>query len=112
LSVGLDETGWRCYWPFCTCAGDGWPVWTNVFVNAVGGVRIHQARGRLGCHAGHHVNLRGRALLKELHLGEVGLAGKCARPARAAERLKETAKLGNVAVVLSQCAKKTHHQRA
>jgi DNA repair protein RadA/Sms len=41
LSVGLDKDRLALLLAVLHRAGDGWPVWTNVFVNAVGGVRIH-----------------------------------------------------------------------
>lgn len=73
----------------------------DVFVNAVGGVRISEPAADLAVMLAIQSSLRGRPLPRGfIAFGEVGLAGE-ARPApRGQERLKEAAKLGfSVAVV-------------
>src|SRR5574344_491672 len=67
----------------------------DVFVNAVGGVRISEPAADLAVMLAITSSLRGKPLPKGfLAFGEVGLAGE-ARPApRGQERLKEAAKLG------------------
>jgi DNA repair protein RadA/Sms len=67
----------------------------DVFVNAVGGVRISEPASDLGVMLAIQSSLRGKALPQGFFaFGEVGLAGEV-RPARSGqERLKEAAKLG------------------
>ena len=73
----------------------------DVFVNAVGGVRISEPAADLAVMLAITSSLRGRALPKGfLAFGEVGLAGEVRPAPRGQERLKEAAKLGfGVAVV-------------
>ena len=73
----------------------------DVFVNAVGGVRISEPAADLAVMLAITSSLRGRALPKGfIAFGEVGLAGEVRPPPRGQERLKEAAKLGfTVAVV-------------
>jgi len=73
----------------------------DVFVNAVGGVRISEPAADLAVMLAINSSLRGRALPKGfLAFGEVGLAGEVRPAPRGQERLKEAAKLGfSVAVV-------------
>ncbi|MBX9870971.1 MAG: DNA repair protein RadA [Burkholderiaceae bacterium] len=73
----------------------------DVFVNAVGGVRISEPAADLAVMLAITSSLRGRALPKGfLAFGEVGLAGEVRPAPRGQERLKEAAKLGfSVAVV-------------
>ena len=73
----------------------------DVFVNAVGGVRINEPAADLAVLLAITSSLRGRALPKGfLAFGEVGLAGEVRPAPRGQERLKEAAKLGfSVAVV-------------
>jgi len=73
----------------------------DVFVNAVGGVRISEPAADLAVMLSITSSLRGRALPKGfLAFGEVGLAGEVRPAPRGQERLKEAAKLGfSVAVV-------------
>jgi DNA repair protein RadA/Sms len=67
----------------------------DVFVNAVGGVRINEPASDLGVMLAIQSSLRGKALPAGFFaFGEVGLAGEV-RPARSGqERLREAAKLG------------------
>ena len=73
----------------------------DVFVNAVGGVRISEPAADLAVMLAIQSSLRGRALPKGFFaFGEVGLAGEVRPAPRGQERLKEAAKLGfSVAVV-------------
>ncbi|MGA0611469.1 DNA repair protein RadA [Caldimonas sp. KR1-144] len=73
----------------------------DVFVNAVGGVRISEPAADLAVMLAIQGSLRGRALPRGfIAFGEVGLAGEVRPAPRGQERLKEAAKLGfSVAVV-------------
>ena len=73
----------------------------DVFVNAVGGVRIGEPAADLAVMLSITSSLRGKALPKGfITFGEVGLAGEVRPAPRGQERLKEAAKLGfTVAVV-------------
>ncbi|MCP5271599.1 MAG: DNA repair protein RadA [Burkholderiaceae bacterium] len=73
----------------------------DVFVNAVGGVRITEPAADLAVLLAIQGSLRGRALPRGfVAFGEVGLAGEIRPAPRGQERLKEAAKLGfSVAVV-------------
>jgi len=73
----------------------------DVFVNAVGGVRIGEPAADLAVLLAITSSLRGRALPRGfIAFGEVGLAGEVRPAPRGQERLKEAAKLGfSVAVV-------------
>ena len=73
----------------------------DVFVNAVGGVRISEPAADLAVMLAIQSSLRGRPLPRGfLAFGEVGLAGEVRPAPRGQERLKEAAKLGfSVAIV-------------
>jgi DNA repair protein RadA/Sms len=73
----------------------------DVFVNAVGGVRISEPAADLAVLLSIHSSLRGRPLPRGfIAFGEVGLAGEVRPAPRGQERLKEAAKLGfSVALV-------------
>ena len=73
----------------------------DVFVNAVGGVKISEPAADLAVLLAIVSSLRSRALPRELAVfGEVGLAGEIRPAPRGQERLKEAAKLGfTVAIV-------------
>jgi DNA repair protein RadA/Sms len=73
----------------------------DVFVNAVGGVRIAEPAADLAVLLAIHGSLRGKALPRGfVAFGEVGLAGEVRPAPRGQERLREAAKLGfGVAVV-------------
>ncbi len=73
----------------------------DVFVNAVGGVRIGEPAADLAVMLAIQSSLRGRPLPRGFFaFGEVGLAGEVRPAPRGQERLKEAAKLGfSVAVV-------------
>jgi DNA repair protein RadA/Sms len=73
----------------------------DVFVNAVGGVRISEPAADLAVLLAIQGSLRGRPLPRGFFaFGEVGLAGEVRPAPRGQERLKEAAKLGfDVALV-------------
>lgn len=73
----------------------------DVFVNAVGGVRISEPAADLAVMLAIRSSLAGRALPRGfVAFGEVGLAGEVRPAPRGQERLKEAAKLGfSVALV-------------
>ena len=73
----------------------------DVFVNAVGGVRISEPAADLAVLLAIQSSLRGKPLPKGfIAFGEVGLAGEVRPAPRGQERLKEAAKLGfSVAIV-------------
>ncbi|MBK7060609.1 MAG: DNA repair protein RadA [Rubrivivax sp.] len=73
----------------------------DVFVNAVGGVRIAEPAADLAVMLAIQSSLRGRALPRGfIAFGEVGLAGEVRPAPRGQERLREAAKLGfGIAVV-------------
>jgi DNA repair protein RadA/Sms len=73
----------------------------DVFVNAVGGVRISEPAADLAVLLSITSSLRGKPLPKGfIAFGEVGLAGEVRPAPRGQERLREAAKLGfSVAVV-------------
>ena len=80
----------------------------DVFVNAVGGVRISEPAADLAVMLSITSSLRGKPLPKGfIAFGEVGLAGEVRPAPRGQERLKEAAKLGfSVAIVPKQNAPK------
>jgi DNA repair protein RadA/Sms len=73
----------------------------DVFVNAVGGVRISEPAADLAVLLAIQSSLRGKPLPRGFFaFGEVGLAGEIRPAPRGQERLKEAAKLGfSIAVV-------------
>ena len=73
----------------------------DVFVNAVGGVRISEPAADLAVMLAIQSSIRNRALPRGfIAFGEVGLAGEVRPAPRGQDRLKEAAKLGfSVAVV-------------
>ena len=73
----------------------------DVFVNAVGGVRISEPAADLAVLLAIQSSLRGKPLPSGFFaFGEVGLAGEVRPAPRGQERLKEAAKLGfSVALV-------------
>jgi DNA repair protein RadA/Sms len=73
----------------------------DVFVNAVGGVRISEPAADLAVMLAIASSLRSRALPKGfIAFGEVGLAGEVRPAPRGQERLREAAKLGfSIAIV-------------
>jgi DNA repair protein RadA/Sms len=73
----------------------------DVFVNAVGGVRVQETAADLAIIAAACSSLRSRPLGRDLVVfGEVGLAGEIRPVARGQERIREAAKLGFRRVLL------------
>jgi DNA repair protein RadA/Sms len=73
----------------------------DVFVNAVGGVRISEPAADLSVMLAITSSLRGKPLPKGfIAFGEVGLAGEVRPAPRGQERLKEAAKLGFTVAVI------------
>lgn len=73
----------------------------DVFVNAVGGVRISEPAADLAILLAIVSSLRSRALPRSLAVfGEVGLAGEIRPAPRGQDRLKEAAKLGFSAAII------------
>jgi DNA repair protein RadA/Sms len=85
----------------------------DVFVNAVGGVRISEPAADLAVLLSITSSLRGKPLPKGFFaFGEVGLAGEVRPAPRGQERLKEAAKLGfTVAIVPKANAPKKSHAK-
>jgi DNA repair protein RadA/Sms len=81
----------------------------DVFVNAVGGVRIQEPAVDLAVLLAINSSIRNRPLpAKTLVFGEVGLAGEIRPVQRGQERIREAAKLG-FATVLIPTANKPRH---
>src|SRR6202012_5030390 len=75
----------------------------DVFLNAVGGVKITEPAADLAVLLAIHSSMRNKALPKGLIVfGEVGLAGEIRPSPRGQERLKEAAKLGFSAALISK----------
>jgi len=73
----------------------------DVFVNAVGGVRIQEPAVDLAVLVAVHSSLRNKPLpAKLLMFGEVGLAGEIRPVQRGQERIREAAKLGFETVLI------------
>jgi DNA repair protein RadA/Sms len=73
----------------------------DVFVNAVGGVRIQEPAVDLAALVAVHSSLRNKPLpAKLLMFGEVGLAGEIRPVQRGQERIREAAKLGFKTVLI------------
>ena len=82
----------------------------DVFVNAVGGVRISEPAADLAVMLAIQSSLRGKPLPRGfLAFGEVGLAGEVRPAPRGQERLKEAAKLGFAS---RWCRRRTRRRRA
>jgi DNA repair protein RadA/Sms len=73
----------------------------DVFVNAVGGVRISEPAADLAVMLAIQSSLRGKALPRGfVAFGEVGLAGEVRPAPRGQERLREAAKLGFASAIV------------
>jgi DNA repair protein RadA/Sms len=73
----------------------------DVFVNAVGGVRINEPAADLAVMLAVHSSLRNKPLPpKAMVFGEVGLAGEIRPVQRGQERIREAAKLGFRSVLI------------
>jgi DNA repair protein RadA/Sms len=78
----------------------------DVFVNAVGGVRINEPAADLAILLAVQSSLRSRALPAKLAVfGEVGLAGEIRPVQRGQERIREAAKLGYRTVLIPDANK-------
>ena len=81
----------------------------DVFVNAVGGVRIEEPAVDLAVLIAVHSSLRNKPLpAKLLMFGEVGLAGEIRPVQRGQERIREAAKLGFKTVMLPSANRPRH----
>jgi DNA repair protein RadA/Sms len=85
----------------------------DVFVNAVGGVRIGEPAADLAIVLSIHSSLRGQALPSGLvAFGEIGLAGEIRPAPRGQERLKEAAKLGFTHAIVPKANLPKHKDQA
>ena len=81
----------------------------DVFVNAVGGVKITEPAADLSVLLAIVSSLKNKALPKKLIVfGEVGLAGEIRPAPRGQERLKEAAKLGFTSALIPEANKPKH----
>jgi DNA repair protein RadA/Sms len=81
----------------------------DVFVNAVGGVRIQEPAADLAVLLAVQSSLRNKPLpLKLITFGEVGLAGEIRPVQRGQERIREAAKLGFTTVMLPSANRPRH----
>jgi DNA repair protein RadA/Sms len=95
LSVGLDAQRLALLLAVLHRHGGVETAGYDVFVNAVGGVRINEPAADLALLLAVHSSLVSRALpAKTLVFGEVGLAGEIRPVQRGQERIREAAKLG------------------
>ncbi len=101
LSVGLDRDRLAMMLAVLHRHGGVACMVQDVFVNAVGGVRISEPAADLAAMLAITSSLRGKPLPRGfVAFGEVGLAGEVRPAPRGQERLREAAKLGfSVAVV-------------
>ncbi|MGO9444763.1 MAG: DNA repair protein RadA [Thiobacillaceae bacterium] len=82
----------------------------DVFVNAVGGVKITEPAADLAVLAAIVSSLKGKPLAqKQIVFGEVGLAGEIRPVQRGQERLKEAAKLGFSRAVIPEGNQPKHN---
>src|SRR4029079_13714921 len=81
----------------------------DVFVNAVGGVRILEPAADLAVLTAIDSSLKNRALpTKSIVFGEVGLAGEIRPVQRGQERIREAAKLGFTTMLIPSANKPKH----
>ena len=101
LSVGLDRDRLAMMLAVLHRHAGVSAIDQDVFVNAVGGVRISEPAADLAVMLAVQSSLRGKALPRGfLAFGEVGLAGEVRPAPRGQERLREAAKLGfSIAIV-------------
>ena len=101
LSVGLDPQRLSLLLAVLHRHGGVETGGYDVFVNAVGGVRINEPAADLAILLAVHSSLKGRPLpAKTLVFGEVGLAGEVRPVQRGQERIREAAKLGFTQVLI------------
>ncbi|WP_018606971.1 DNA repair protein RadA [Uliginosibacterium gangwonense] len=95
LSVGLEQNRLAMLLAVLHRHGGIQCADQDVFINAVGGVKITEPAADLAVSLAIVSSLSGRALPRKLvAFGEVGLAGEIRPAPRGQERLKEAAKLG------------------
>jgi len=95
LSVGLERDRLAMLLAVMHKHADLTTADQDVFVNAVGGVRITEPAADLAVMMAIQSSLRGKALPKGMFaFGEVGLSGEVRPAPRGQERLREAAKLG------------------
>lgn len=101
LAVGLDAQRLALLLAVLHRHGDVETSGYDVFVNAVGGVRIQEPAVDLAVLIAVHSSLRNKPLpAKLLMFGEVGLAGEIRPVQRGQERIREAAKLGFKTVLI------------
>src|SRR5436190_1414599 len=109
LSVGLDPQRLSLLLAVLHRHGGVETGGYDVFVNAVGGVRINEPAADLAILLAVHSSLKGRPLpAKTLVFGEVGLAGEVRPVQRGQERIREAAKLGFKQVLIPSLNKPRH----
>ncbi|MEJ7669434.1 MAG: DNA repair protein RadA [Casimicrobiaceae bacterium] len=101
LAVGLDPQRLALLLAVLHRHGGVETAGFDVFINAVGGVRIQEPAGDLAILLAVYSSLKNKPLPdKSLVFGEVGLAGEIRPVQRGQERIKEAAKLGFATVVI------------
>ena len=101
LAVGLDPQRLALLLAVLHRHGDVETAGYDVFVNAVGGVRIQEPAADLAVLLATYSSLRNKPLRnKSLVFGEVGLAGEIRPVQRGQERIREAAKLGFKSVLI------------
>ncbi|MFO1398897.1 MAG: DNA repair protein RadA [Burkholderiales bacterium] len=106
LAVGLDPQRLALLLAVLHRHGGVETAGYDVFVNAVGGVRILEPAADLAVLLAINSSLRNKALPgKSLVFGEVGLAGEIRPVQRGQERIREAAKLGFTTVLVPSANK-------
>jgi DNA repair protein RadA/Sms len=106
LSVGLDPQRLALLLAVLHRHGGVETAGYDVFVNAVGGVRIDEPAADLAILMAVDSSLKSRALpAKTMMFGEVGLAGEIRPVQRGQERIREAAKLGFRRVIIPSANK-------
>ena len=101
LSVGLDPQRLALLLAVLHRHGGVETGGYDVFVNAVGGVRIAEPAADLAVLLAVHSSFKNRPLpAKSIVFGEVGLAGEVRPVQRGQERIREAAKLGFKSIVI------------
>jgi DNA repair protein RadA/Sms len=109
LAVGLDPQRLALLLAVLHRHGGVETAGYDVFVNAVGGVRILEPAADLAVLFAINSSLRNKALPpKALVFGEVGLAGEIRPVQRGQERIREAAKLGFTTVLVPSANKPKH----
>ena len=109
LAVGLDAQRLALLLAVLHRHGGVETAGYDVFVNAVGGVRILEPAADLAVLTAIDSSLKNRALpAKSIVFGEVGLAGEIRPVQRGLERIREAAKLGFTTMVVPSANKPKH----